>query len=88
MKRLLYFFTILLLGFSTVSVLLNPKVQAYSRSKMIEDSIFDNANSMNESTIRSFINSRPGTCLVNSGAIFPEPKITLITVQIMLMQPA
>jgi hypothetical protein len=73
-KRLFYLFTIVILSVSLGLALYQPKAQAYSRNKMIEDSIFDNVNSMSESAIRSFINSRPGTCLVNSGAIFPEPK--------------
>lgn len=73
-KRLIYISTTLILGLSGLVFLFIPKAAAYSQTRMIDDGIFDNSNSMSESAIRSFINSRPGTCLVNSGAIFPEPK--------------
>lgn len=52
---------------------------AYTNSRMIDDGVFDNVNSMTEAQIRSFINSRPNTCLTRVGAglgggnIFPEP---------------
>ncbi len=73
-KRFGYLLTISVFGLTLSLTVLHPKAQAYTRNRMIEDSIFDNSNSMNETAIRNFINSRPGTCLVNSGAIFPEPK--------------
>lgn len=52
---------------------------AYTNSRMIDDQVFDNVNSMTEQQIRDFINSRPNTCLSRVGAgygggnIFPEP---------------
>lgn len=49
-------------------------VQAYSNTRLMDDVIFDNVNSMDEAAIRAFINSRPSSCLATSGAIFPEPK--------------
>lgn len=52
---------------------------AYSNNRMIDDSIYDNDESMTENQIRTFINSRPNTCLTinasgyGGGARFAEP---------------
>lgn len=54
-------------------------VNAYTNSRMIDDSVFDNVSSMSEQEIRSFILSRPNTCLTRVGSgygggnVFPEP---------------
>lgn len=47
---------------------------AYSNNNMIDDGVFDDYNSMNETQIRNFILERPGTCLESQGLIFKEPK--------------
>src|SRR4051812_22322049 len=74
MKRLSTLLTALLFGLFSLMVMFTPAVKAYSNTRIIDDSVFDNVNSMNEAQIRAFINSRPGTCLVNLGTAFPEPK--------------
>jgi hypothetical protein len=38
---------------------------AYSNSRMIDNQVFDNAGTMNESAIQSFLNSKNSTCLKN-----------------------
>lgn len=48
-------------------------VSAYTNSRLMDDAVFDNVNTMSEQQIRNFINSRPSSCLATSGAIFPEP---------------
>lgn len=56
-----------------VTLSLHGGAHAYTNSRLMDDVIFDNVNSMSEQQIRDFINSRPSSCLAQSGAIFPEP---------------
>lgn len=46
---------------------------AYTQTRLMDNQVFDNVGAMNEDQIRSFLNQRPSSCLVTSGAIFPEP---------------
>jgi hypothetical protein len=56
-----------------------PSAQAYTNSRLMDDQVFDDVNSMTEQQIRDFINARPNTCLTRvgagfgGGAIYPEP---------------
>ncbi len=62
-----------LFGSLIALIFLSGSSQAYSNNRLIDNAIFDNVNSMSEQDIRNFINSRPSSCLAQSGAIFPEP---------------
>lgn len=73
MKQMMMRLGLSLFGLVVATVAMSGSASAWSNSHMMDDAIFDNVNSMTEQQIRDFINSRPGTCLVTSGAVFPEP---------------
>jgi hypothetical protein len=71
---------LLTLGGLTIATLLTSgSASAYTNSRLMDDSIFDNVNSMTEQQIRDFILARPNSCLgktapgYGGGAIYPEP---------------
>ena len=68
--QLLIFF-IVVVAFGTLIVA--KPTHAYTQSHLIDNDIFDNASSMNEAQIRSFLNQWSSSCLVTSGASFSEP---------------
>lgn len=69
LRKLMLFFAL-----AVGSLLFSASANAYTNGRLIDNQIFDNTNGMTEAQIRSFINERPGTCLVTSGAAFPEPQ--------------
>jgi hypothetical protein len=73
-KRFFVLLSLLVLNVASLAIFEPSAAKAYSNSRLMDDIIFDNVNSMDEAAIRAFINSRPTTCLATSGAIFPEPK--------------
>ena len=62
------------LGAIAIVLTFASPAHGYSNTRLMDDAVFDNVGSMNEQQIRTFINSRPSSCLATSGAIFPEPK--------------
>jgi hypothetical protein len=73
MKKYIFAIIIAFIGVGAQLVQPHP-AQAFSDELMMDDTVFDAVNSMNEAQIRDFINtSHAGSCLQTSGAIFPEP---------------
>ncbi len=76
MKRLLYFGIILIVvvafGLSFVS---HASADSFNQNRIIDDSIFDNANSMSASQIDSWLNSNfPSSCIsTHNGFSSPDP---------------
>ena len=66
---------VLLVGIALSNVILpgaSQTAHAYSNSDMIDDSIFDQTNSMSTGDIQNFLNQFPGSCLKNYSA--PDPQ--------------
>jgi hypothetical protein len=76
MKRLAPKLILLILGLSLAVVgtnlLGNTPVHAYSNSNMIDDSVFDNSNSMSAQQIQTFLNQFPNSCIKNYQS--PDPQ--------------
>ena len=59
------------------AVLMVPSnAQAYTQSRLIDNAIFDNAGSMNEAQIQSFLVSK-GSCLATYREMFRPPTQSL-----------
>src|SRR3990167_518505 len=65
--------TALLSGQVLLLALGTQNANAYTNSRLMDDDVFDSYNSMSEQQIRTFINSKTGTCLASTGNAFPEP---------------
>jgi hypothetical protein len=73
MKKIVYSLTILIFTCFTVTGILIKPVSAdtFNQNDIIDDTVFDDSNSMSESQIQSFLNAFPKSCLSNYSAPYP-----------------
>jgi hypothetical protein len=70
MKKYIFFILIFLV--SLVVVFLPKSASAYTNSRIIDDSVFDNVNTMSAASVQSFLNQFPNSCIKNYQA--PDPQ--------------
>ncbi len=64
MKRIILYLVLFMALITAHTFMARLKCYAYSNSRMIDNVVFDNTNSMNEASIQNFLASK-GPCLVN-----------------------
>lgn len=73
MKKIIFPLTAILIAFG-IFFNYTPTAKAYSNSKMIDNAVFDNANTMNATQIDAFLNTFPNSCISsNKGFVSPYP---------------